>query len=359
MPARRGTASGRDIAERRSALAEAIVARQFDARPELDRRYGPAGRQKCRDDACYHLLYLAEAIASGTPALFREYVAWTRSLFARLGIDEADWLDHLRITKDVLAEQLDRKLARAAARCIDFAVEGLAAAPIEPPSFIADAEPLGPLARAYLDSLLGGRRHEAIRMILDAARSGTPVEDLYLHVLQNAQREIGRLWQLNRISVAQEHYGTAVTQQVMAQLYPYIFGHERAGRTLVASCVADELHEIGLRMVADLFELDGWDTHYLGANVPIPGVVQTVLDRRADVLAVSATITANVRHVAEVIAAVRAAPAAAGVRVLVGGYPFLVAGDLWRRIGADGCAADARAAVALANELVGRRGRPG
>jgi MerR family transcriptional regulator, light-induced transcriptional regulator len=357
MGGRAGTPFGRDIAARRSALAEAIVARQFDARPELDRRYGPSGRQKCRDDAGYHLLYLAEAVANDTPALFRDYVAWTRSLFARLGIGEADWLDHLRITKDVLAEQLDRKVARAAGRCIDFAVRGLAGVPVEPPSFIADDAPLGPLARAYLRCLLDGRRHEAVAMILDAAQSGTPVEDLYLRVLQNVQREIGRLWQLNRITVAQEHYGTAVTQQAMARLYPHVFGRDRVGRTLVATCVADELHEVGLRMVADLFELTGWDTHYLGANVPVQGVVQTVLDRRADVLAVSTTITANLHHVEELIAAVRAVPAAAAPKVLVGGYPFLIAGDLWRRVGADGFAADAREAVTVANKLVGPSGR--
>jgi MerR family transcriptional regulator, light-induced transcriptional regulator len=82
-----------------------------------------------------------------------------------------------------------------------------------------------------------------------------------------------------------------------------------------------------------------------------------VLDRGADVLAVSTTITANLHHVEELIAAVRAVPAAAVPKVLVGGYPFLVAGDLWRRVGADGFAADAREAVTVANKLVGPNGR--
>lgn len=40
-----------------------------------------------------------------------------------------------------------------------------------------------------------------------------------------------------------------------------------------------------------------------------------------------------------------------GVKVLVGGYPFNVDLDLWRRIGADGCARDAAEAIELAKRL--------
>ena len=71
---------------------------------------------------------------------------------------------------------------------------------------------------------------------------------------------------MNLLSVAQEHYCTAATQLVMSQLYPRIFSTERRGRTLVAARVADDLHEIGLRMVADFFEMEGWDTFYVGAT---------------------------------------------------------------------------------------------
>jgi methylmalonyl-CoA mutase cobalamin-binding domain/chain len=177
---------------------------------------------------------------------------------------------------------------------------------------------------------------------------------VYLNVFQPVQYEIGRLWQLNQISVAQEHYATAVTQLVMSQLYPRIFSTERSGRTLVATCVGDELHEIGVRMVADFFEMAGWDTFYLGANTPAPSVVRSVIERQADVLAVSATITLHVSAVAELIASVRDSEAS-DVRVLVGGYPFNQVPDLWRQVGGDGYAADAEAAIDVAEALVSRQ----
>ena len=107
---------------------------------------------------------------------------------------------------------------------------------------------------------------------------------------------------------------------------------------------------IGVRMVSDFFEMEGWDTFYLGANTPKPDLLRTLAQRRADVLAVSATMTFHVRAVVDLIDSVRAEYGDT-IKVLVGGYPFNVDPDLWRRFGADGCAPNALEAVALAERL--------
>jgi methanogenic corrinoid protein MtbC1 len=83
-------------------------------------------------------------------------------------------------------------------------------------------------------------------------------------------------------------------------------------------------------------------------------VVRSVIERQADVLAVSATITLHVSAVAELIASVRDSEAS-DVRVLVGGYPFNQVPDLWCQVGADGYAADAEAAIDVAEALVSRQ----
>jgi methanogenic corrinoid protein MtbC1 len=187
-------------------------------------------------------------------------------------------------------------------------------------------------------------------MILDVVDGGASVREVYLHVFQPVQREIGRLWQTNQISVAQEHYCTAATQLIMSQLYPRIFGAERTGHRLVATCVGGELHEIGVRMVADFFEMEGWDTYYLGANTPTESVLSTLEERQPDVLGVSATITMHIGDVADLIGKVRDSAAGEEVRILVGGYPFNTAPELWRRVGADGFASNAQEATAVAGQ---------
>jgi MerR family transcriptional regulator, light-induced transcriptional regulator len=218
--------------------------------------------------------------------------------------------------------------------------------------FEHQAGPHAPLAHSYLAALLRGDRQDASRMILSAAESSVDVRDIYMHVFQPAQLEIGRLWQTNAINVAQEHYCTAATQLIMSQLAPYIFGREKNGRRMVATCVNGELHEIGARMVADFFELAGWDAYYLGASTPARSVLEAVAQREAQLLAISATIHFNVAAAMDLIRTIRQSPDAARLKIIVGGRSFNIAPDLWQKVGADGYASDAAQSVAAATLLL-------
>src|ERR687884_855481 len=118
------------------------------------------------------------------------------------------------------------------------------------------------------------------------------------------------------MSGAQGHFCTAATQLLMAQFYPAILTMAKVGPRFVAACVAGELHELGMRMVADVLELEGWETHYLGANTPAESVVHMVVDRQAHVVGISATMPFHVRAVAALVAAVRSEEACKTVKVL-------------------------------------------
>ncbi|HET7402993.1 MAG TPA: B12-binding domain-containing protein, partial [Usitatibacter sp.] len=67
------------------------------------------------------------------------------------------------------------------------------------------AHALGHLFGRYLEAQLSGDRREAVRLVLEEGiGEGHSVRTLQAGVVQAAQREIGRLWQQNRISIAQE-----------------------------------------------------------------------------------------------------------------------------------------------------------
>jgi methanogenic corrinoid protein MtbC1 len=345
--------AGTAVAARRGALAEQLVAREFERHPELVQRYGAAARAKSLQDAGYHLAHLAEALTHDRPALFVDYVAWARIVLAQRGIAAADLAFHLACTAEVLRAQLPPGLGAAAAAVVDAAVAALPGMPDELPSFLHDGAPLSPLAHQYNASLLRADRQAAGRLVLDAVDCGTSLRELYLHVFEPSQHEVGRLWQMNRVTVAQEHYCTAATQLVMSQLYPRLFDGERHGRRLVAACVASDLHEIGARMVADFFEMEGWDTFYTGAGTPHDAVVEALVAQRAELLAVSATIASHVHEVARLVAAVRAHPQLGAVRILVGGHAFNRLPGLWREVGADGWGANAQEALEVADGWFG------
>jgi methylmalonyl-CoA mutase cobalamin-binding domain/chain len=137
----------------------------------------------------------------------------------------------------------------------------------------------------------------------------------------------------------------------MSQLYSYVLETPRIDREIVIACVGGELHEVGGRMVADFFEMAGWDTYFLGANTPSDGVIETVREREVKVLGISVTITSNLSVAAELISELRESDVSE-VKVLVGGRALNVAPDAWQALGADAYAADAREAVATAAGLV-------
>ncbi|MCW2243058.1 cobalamin B12-binding domain-containing protein [Azospirillum canadense] len=339
------------IASRCDELARAVVAIQFERWPALYARYGEAGCDKCAEDLRFHVLYLAEAVAANRPALFREYVGWVKVLFANIGIPVEELGESLEILRDVIAARVDDATAERVRACVAAALDGLPGMAVDVPRFIAEDAPHGALAKTYLDRLLAGDRRGATTLVLDRVEGGMAVADVYLHVFQPTLREVGRLWQTGAISVAHEHFATAATQAVMAQLYPRIFAAERCNRSMVATCVSGELHEVGIRMVADFFEMSGWDTYYLGANAPARAIVQAVRERNAHILAVSATISAHVGTVTDLIAAVRAELGDQPLRILVGGYPFNLVPDLWKAVGADACAVTAAEAISVAGAL--------
>jgi methanogenic corrinoid protein MtbC1 len=340
------------IERNRDRVAETVTDLQYSHYPELAERFGPAGRRKCLEDAHYHLSYLSQAIAADQPALFADYIAWAKVMLAGRNIQVKDLEANLLFLRRALDDVLPPEQAVEVHTYIDAALLLLPDAPTEVPTLIDGERPIDLLARQYLASLLRRERHIAAQLILDAVENGTGIRDIYMDVFQRCQYEVGQLWQMNKISVAHEHYCTAATQLVMSQLYPRIFSSERNGHTMVATCIAGDLHEIGLRMVADFFEMDGWDTTYLGANVPARDLLAMLESQPTDLLAISATMTFHIGRVAELIAAVRSRDTLRDVRLIVGGYPFNVAPGLWPEIGADGHATDADSALAIAHNLL-------
>lgn len=330
-----------------TALAEQVVELQYQLQPGIWKPYGDPGRQKSVRDVGYHLQYLSEAVEANDPNLFVEYLVWVKSLFDHLDFPESVLPNTLYCLRQVLALRLEAEARQLALEILDQGAQSLAA-PYAPQQSYLTEDNL--LARQFLDLLLLGQRQKASQLILEAVQAGMPVREVYLQVFQNTQREIGLLWQTNRISVAQEHFCTAATQLVMSQLYPYIFTGERKRRRLVMACVGGELHELGARMVADFFEMEDWNTYYLGANTPMESVLRTVSEQKADLLAISVTMTFHISKARELIRQARAG-ASPELPILVGGYPFNLSPRLWEQVGADAYAPDAQGAMRAADQL--------
>jgi methanogenic corrinoid protein MtbC1 len=220
------------------------------------------------------------------------------------------------------------------------------------PSMSSGHTELAGLRERYLAAQLAGDRREALRLVIgEGIGLGLSVLDLQLHVIQEAQREIGRLWQENEINIAQEHMATAISHMALAQLYDEAPHAPSNHKKVVVACVEGELHDLPARLVADALDLSGFEVRYLGADVPLHSLLPMLASERPDLLALSATMSFNLPALREAVKHVR--EAAPQLPIVVGGAACSDLRSLATELGAAGTGSDATELVAIARRLLG------
>jgi methanogenic corrinoid protein MtbC1 len=310
------------------------------------------GFQQLVVDAHVRLENLAEALTVGRPDLLQLEVQWLATTYVARQVP----LEFLKRTLECLRDELSELPEDAAAMAcsyLDTALKTLVAPPPELPSLLVDGQPHVDLARSFLLTALEGRRNDAQRLLLDAFEGGVSVPDLHQHVLTRVQAEMGRMWQVGDVDVAEEHLGSRIVEEALILLRARMPRVEENGHSVLVASVRGTLHDIGGRMVADHFEMAGWRSFFLGADTPTDDLTAAIKHFDVDLVALSAGLGLNVRATAELVASIHASHA--GVPVLVGGRPFSQLPDLWQSIGADGSATDAAGAVLEGERLFERR----
>ena len=296
------------------------------------------------------LLELSIAIHEGAPQLFAGRVQWARTAFRARDVPEDELRESLLCLREVLSNELPKSAQVLALEYLDRGLSVFDQPAAETTGLDPDS-PHANIALKYLVEVLEGNSRQAIDLIVGAMDDGLSVQDAYLHVLLPIQREVGRLWHLSEISVAEEHYVTATTERAMSILTYRAVPKPANELSVVSAAVANNVHSIGVRTLADFFELDGWRSICLGADAPTADIVQAVEDFQCDLLLLSASMSTQLKTVRDVIAQVRQGTRA-DCKVLVGGSAFDDCSDIWQKLGADGFAADATDAIAQGTRLL-------
>ncbi len=341
------------LEENKKTISQNVLSEHFELAPDFKSSYTQRHIDLYLQDCEFKISYLAQAVRLSQPALFVEYMRWAKIFFTSLNIINDEFYRFFDILRKNIGGLLTKSEFETTAEIFDLGVTTFKESVVTEFSYIDNQNPLKDQADEYLGYLLKGDRRSAMNIVMSLYHSGTQIKDIYLNLFQPVMLETGLLWQTGKITVAHEHFVTAATQLIMSQLYPFLFNSTNAtNKNIVVSCVANELHEIGARMVADFFEMEGWDSYYYGANTPVDSILRALVNHNAQVLAISATMTYNLKDVENLIFKVRQSPDFENVKIIVGGYPFKIAKDLWKEIGADGFAEDAAGAITLANGFI-------
>ena len=174
--------------------------------------------------------------------------------------------------------------------------------------------------KQYFNNLLQGKKGVCLQVLGDLLEEDKQIKEIYEDLFRRSLYGVGELWELNKISVATEHMATAITENMMITLQPRIFGTERSGKKAVIACVANEYHQVGAKMIADMFEMHGWDGYFIGANTPAKELLRFIEETQPDVTGLSLSIYFNMNVLHETLQHIRKEFPL--MPVLVGGQAF-------------------------------------
>lgn len=153
----------------------------------------------------------------------------------------------------------------------------------------------------YFQSLLKGARNDCIAIVDELIDQNVAIDSIYTQLFQRALYQVGEYWEMNKISVATEHMATALTETLMIRLQPKIFSIERVGKKVVIACIANEYHQVGAKMIADIFEMNGWDGYFIGANTPLADLIHFINEQKPDLIGLSLSIYFNLPELSKVL----------------------------------------------------------
>jgi MerR family transcriptional regulator, light-induced transcriptional regulator len=320
--------------------------------PEYFARLDARARAAWAEDLGFHLDFLLPVLEEGDLAPFAAYLVWLAEVLDSRGVPPGS----IGKSLDDLAEFFNERMGPAAAPIIAALTDGKAALAANGQAR-QDYDRLCPTpwpeSDAFREAAIKGRHRDAGAALAAAmARSGKNLAEATIHVVQPAMYAVGSLWQQNRVSVAQEHLATALCVTVLAQQMAHASILPANGLRALFACAAGNQHAVGLRMVANAFELDGWDSYFLGESLPTAAIVAQVREIKPHLLGLSASLPQHLRGLRETIAALRAALGKDCPKIMIGGIVFNQFPFLSRPCHADLLATDACSAVADARRLI-------
>lgn len=186
-----------------------------------------------------------------------------------------------------------------------------------------------------LEFLLSGNKDKARSLIIDIYNSGVDIEYIYFNILEKILREVGRLWEIGKIDVWNEHYVSENILDIMREVKSLKDNKKYKNISLISLTAGAEEHNIGIKMISDLLEVEGYNVAYLGSNIPTISIINAIRSKKPKVIAISVTISNNVESAKNIIKAIRDDFNEKAPIIIVGGMAFSKLNNACEYVNAD------------------------
>jgi methanogenic corrinoid protein MtbC1 len=177
----------------------------------------------------------------------------------------------------------------------------------------------------YFNALLRGDRKTCSNIVTELIEDKIEIKVIYEDLFQKSMYDVGDLWERNKITVAVEHLCTATTETLMNLIYPHLFSVQKLNKKALVTCTPGEFHQIGAKMVADFFELNSWNSYFLGANTPSKDFLNYIAEIKPDVIVISTSISFNLGNLENLISEINSK--FHDKKIIIGGQAFRWGGE--------------------------------
>lgn len=193
---------------------------------------------------------------------------------------------------------------------------------------------------------------EAVPLAERLLDTGTPPMDI-LGACREAMGIVGQRFEEGEYFVPELILAGEMLREISELVKPRMTGGDDAAKhgTIVLGTVAGDIHDIGKDIVYFMLDVNGFEVHDLGVDVPVDTFVDSVRELRPQILALSGFLTLSYDAMKETIEALVEAGIRDTVRIMIGGGT--VDEQIREFAGADAYGTDAMSAVTLAKQWVG------
>ena len=208
-----------------------------------------------------------------------------------------------------------------------------------------------PDLKELYDAVVSGNAKATQAITQQALADGVDPLKLVNEYMVPAMDEVGRRFEANEYFVPELLISARAMKAALELIRPLLTarGDKPVGRVAIGT-VKGDLHDIGKNLVASLLEGGGFEVIDLGVNVTPEKFIETVNEKQANIIAMSALLTTTMPSMKTTIDALKQAGVRDKVKVLIGGAP--ITQKYADEIGADGYSENAVGAVALAKKAV-------
>lgn len=185
-----------------------------------------------------------------------------------------------------------------------------------------------------------------VNRLLDAGTSGNQILN---DQLLPGMAVVGERFKRNEMFLPQVLMSAQAMQTAIDILKPTLAGKSDTNPTqaVIIGTVRGDMHDIGKNLVRIMLVGAGFEVFDLGVNVPARRFLDAAIEHNADIVCLSALLSSTMNNMKEVVEAFRDSDLKQ-TKIIIGGAP--VSREFSQRIGADGYAPTAPAAVELVKQ---------